>query len=109
MATVRPSRLRGLVTLVRMGTRGLGLLTIESHLAFERDLKAIDPAWRLGVFVNGRERTHDLTASDDRRGWVTGLSRKPGRDGKCQPYLNTDGEVARFVRSGDVEYRLVST
>jgi len=109
MAVVQPSRLRGLVTLVRMGTVGLGLLTIESHLAYERDLRALNPAWRLGVFLNGRERTNVLTAADDRRGWVCGLLRSVGPKGeRTAAYLDARGNVARFVRSGAVEYRLVS-
>lgn len=102
-----PSKVAGLLTLIRMGTVGLGLLTIESHAAYERDLKAINPAWRLGVFLNGRERTGDLTACDDRRGWVCGLLRRPARDGRWQAYLDDKGNVARFALSGHVEYRLV--
>lgn len=109
MAVVQPSRLRGLVTLVRMGTVGLGLLTIESHLAYERDLRAINPAWRLGVFLNGIERTFDLTASDDRRGWVAGTLKRYVTGRGWQGYLNERGDIARFALSGAVEYRLVST
>ncbi|MGE3840064.1 MAG: hypothetical protein AB7I50_00610 [Vicinamibacterales bacterium] len=97
------------MTLVRMGTVGLGLLTIEGHMASERDLRALNPSWRLGVFLNGTERTFELTASDDRRGWVAGILKRyvPGRG--WQAYLNERGDVARFALSGAVEYRLVST
>lgn len=101
------SKLSGLVTLLLMHTVGLGLLTIEGHRQFEKHLQALNPSWRLGVFLNGRERTTDLTASDDRRGWVCGLLSKPTRDGRRARYVNLDGEVARFVRCGAVEYRLV--
>ena len=105
---VKVNKVAGLLILIRMGTIGLGLLTVESHRAYEAQIKSLNPSWRLGVFLDGRERTNDLTASDDRRGWVAGFLRKPGRDGRRQAYLDINGQVAKFVRSGAVEYRLVT-
>ena len=105
--TPLPCRLRGALLLLKIGTVGLGLLTIDGHRWVEANLQTLNPAWRLGVFLNGRERTSDLTAADDRRGWVCGMLKSPYRDGKWAHYLDDNGNVARFVRKGAVEFRLV--
>lgn len=105
---LRFPRIYAVVTLVVMGTVGLGLLTIDRHLMFQSRLRAVNPAWRLRVFFNGRDVTNQLTAADDRRGWCAGFDGMFRPDGSRIKYLKR-GQVTRFVRTGAVEYRLATS